>query len=48
MIRQFMHFHDSLNVVLILDPGCEFFCVKSVQFSLIINLIKKKFQESFK
>ena len=24
MIRGFVHFYDSLNIVLILDPGCEF------------------------
>ena len=28
------HFHDSLNFVLILTPGCEFFCAKCVQFPL--------------
>ena len=41
MIRRFIHFYDSLNIVLILDPGCEFFCAKGVPFSLMTNLIKK-------
>ena len=41
MIRQFIHFYDNLNIVLILDPGCEFFCAKCVQFLLMINLIEK-------
>ena len=34
-------FHDSLNIVLILDPGCEFFCAKCLQFPLMIDLIKR-------
>ena len=24
-----MHFYDSLNFALMLDPGCEFFCAIS-------------------
>ena len=28
------YFHDSLNIVLILAPGCEFFWAKCVQFLL--------------
>ena len=46
MRRQFIHFYDSLNIVLILDPGCESFCAKCVQFPLMINLIKKKIFKS--
>ena len=34
MILRFKHFHDSLNIVLILPSGREFFCTKYVQFSL--------------
>ena len=41
MIRRFIHFYDSLNIVLILDPGYELFSAKCVQFPLMINLIKK-------
>ena len=41
MIRQFIHFYDSLNIVLILDSGTEFFCVKCARSPLMINLIKK-------
>ena len=41
MIGGFIHFYDSLNIELILDPACEFFCAKCVQFPLMINLIKK-------
>ena len=42
MIRQFIHFYNSLNIALMLGPGCEFFCDKCVQFPLMINLIKKQ------
>ena len=42
MIRRFIHFCDSLNIVLFLDPVCEFFCAKCVQFPFMINLVKKK------
>ena len=28
MIRWFMYFYDSQNIVLILDPACGFFCDK--------------------
>ena len=41
MITQFIHFYDSPSIASILDPGCEFFCAKYVQFFLMINLIKK-------
>ena len=41
MIRRFIQFYDSLNIVLILDTGCEYFCAKCVQFPLMRNLIKK-------
>ena len=41
MIRRFIHFNDKLITVLILDPGCEFFCANCIQFPLMINLIKK-------
>ena len=41
MIRRFIHFHDSLDIVLILDPGCEFFYADCVQFPSMINPIKK-------
>ena len=34
MIKRFKHFHDSLNTVLILAPGREFFYAKCVQFPL--------------
>ena len=33
MIRGFIHYYDSLNIVLMLDPGCEFFCTKCVQYN---------------
>ena len=41
MRRGIAHFYDNLNIVLILDPGCEFFCAKCIQFSLMIKFIKK-------
>ena len=47
MIRRFIHFYDifnSLNIVLILDPGCEFFYAKCVQFPLI-SCNDKPYQE---
>ena len=34
MIIRFKHFHDSLNIELILAPSCEFFSAKSHQFPL--------------
>ena len=34
MIKQLEHFHDSLNIVVILAPGHEFFFAKCVQFPL--------------
>ena len=34
-------FHDSVNIALILVPGCDFFCLKCVQFPLsFIYVIK--------
>ena len=41
MISQLIHFHDSLNIELILDPGFKLSYAKCVQFSLMINLIEK-------
>ena len=41
MIRQFIHFPDSLNIVLILVLDCEIFCAKLVEFPLMMMLIKK-------
>ena len=29
------HFHDSLNIAVILAPACEFFSTKCAQFSEI-------------
>ena len=29
---QFKHFHDGLNIVVIVTPDCEFFSIKSDQF----------------
>ena len=34
MIMLFKHFHDSLNIAVILAPGREFFPYKFVQFPL--------------
>ena len=34
MIIQFKYFHDSLNIEVILTPGCEFFSTKCAQFPL--------------
>ena len=34
MIKRLKHFHVSLNIVLILAPGYEFFCAKYGQFPL--------------
>ena len=39
--RRLIHFYDSLNIVLILNPGCEFFGAKCVKFPLMINFIKE-------
>ena len=36
MITRFKHFCDSLNIVVILSPGCEFCSAKCVQFPLTI------------
>ena len=53
MIIQFKNFHDSLNIVAILAPTCEFFFAKCVQFPFFHSfsrqtLLKNKFQMSFK
>ena len=32
---QLKYFHDSLNIVVILAPGCEFFSTKCAHFPLI-------------
>ena len=37
MIRGFVHFYDSLNIVLILDPGCEFL----TKFESVIIFLSK-------
>ena len=42
IIWRFIHFHDSLNIVLIVDSSCEYLCAKCVQFSLMINHINFK------
>ena len=34
MTIQFKHFYDSLNIVVILGPGCEFSAAKGTIFSL--------------
>ena len=34
MIIFFKHFHDSLSIVVILAPGCEFFSAKCAQLQL--------------
>ena len=34
MIMRFKHFHDSLNIVLILAPGCKLLSAKCVEFPL--------------
>ena len=34
MIIRLKYFHDSLNIVVILDPGPEFFSAKCAQFLL--------------
>ena len=34
------YFHGSLNIVLILVPGREFFCAKCVQVSFNISVMK--------
>ena len=33
-MMQFKYFHDSLNILFILAPGCELFSGKCVQFPL--------------
>ena len=34
MLIRLKYFHDSLNIVVILAPGCEFFSAKCVEFPL--------------
>ena len=34
MTIRFKHFYDSLNIVVIPGPGCEFFAAKFTIFSL--------------
>ena len=48
MISWIIHFYDSLSIVLILDPGCEFFCAKCIKLPLMKNLSRNKFQNLFK
>ena len=43
MLIRLKHFHDSLNITLILPPGREFFCSKYVQFPL--TFYRKKLNE---
>ena len=43
MIR-FKHFHDNLNIVLILAPGRRFFRARYVQFPL--KLMEKKYMKN--
>ena len=40
MTRRFIHFYDSLNIVLILDPGSKSFSAKCLQFPLMIKIDK--------
>ena len=37
MIIQLKYFHDRLNIVVILTPGCELLSTKYAQFSLIFT-----------
>ena len=34
MIMRFEHFNDSVNIAVILTPGCKFFTAKCTQFFL--------------
>ena len=34
MITRFKHWHDSVNIAVILTPGCGFFSAKCAPFSL--------------
>ena len=34
MIIQFKYLHESLNIVVVLAPGCEYFSAKCAQFFL--------------
>ena len=40
MIIRFIHFHDSLNIVLILDSDCKLFCA-----NFVISFNDKLYQE---
>ena len=42
MIIQFKHFHDSLNIVVILTPRCEFFSAKCAQFILTFKNLNER------
>ena len=42
MIIRLKHFHDSLNTVVILTPGHEFFSAKCAQLSLALTECKRK------
>ena len=37
MIKRLKYFHDSLNIAVILAPGCEFFFTKCAQFPLTLR-----------
>ena len=45
MIMQLKYLHDSLNIVVILAPGREFFSVKCAQFPLTFNIYETKLNE---
>ena len=36
MMIRLKYFHDNLNIVVILAPGCEFFTARGVQFPVTI------------
>ena len=40
MIIRLKHFHDTINIVVILDPGHEFLIAKCAQFPLTFMEIK--------
>ena len=41
MIIPLKYFHDNLNIVVILAPGCEFFTAKCIQFPLTFTELNK-------
>ena len=43
MIIRFKHFHDSLNIVEILTPGCEVFYAKCSQIILTLIILTGSF-----